>query len=254
MDLDQTFSTRQKSSAHVKTASQKHKKTNGKNRKHLSKNVWKLLAFAFASKYANLYNTPVPRSPEQLVANPNTRRTRSLVREVLGTQEPVMILRSGITALTTSGAGNVLTTINCDISGAQHWGSWTTVFDEYKLLHATLHIVPWLEPVNTTFATTPATNIPILVAVDYDDNTPPTAVSDLLAYDSQKVYFLGSHNPKVYTIKAQLQGIPDHSWYPTASPIIPAWFKIATFVGTPFLTLAVADVYIEFEVRFRQTV
>jgi hypothetical protein len=213
----------------------------------------KHLLLGFAIRFASSVR-PLPQTFDQLLRSDNLKRTRSLVREVLGTQEPVVRLRTGVTALTTTGAGNLLGTINCDISGVQHWASWVTLFDEYKLVTAKLHIVPWTMPCMTTFATTPATTIPTLFVVDYDDATPPTAVSDLLAYDSQKLFYLGSHNPKTHMVHAQFQGIPDFSWTTTATPVIPAYFKYATFVGSPFLTLGVADIYIEFEVRFRQTV
>lgn len=214
-----------------------------------------LFLFAFAKTFATqMLGKPAPSSLSQLLCTENLKRTRSLVKEVLGTQEPVVILRTGITTINTTGAGNILQVVNCDISGAQHWAFWSTIFDEYKQVTCRAHFVPWTMPCMTTFAATPATTLPVMVVVDYDDGSPPAGVSDLLAYDSQKVFYFGSHNPKTHTIHAQFQGIPDFTWQPTASPVIPAYFKMATFVGTPYLTLPVADVFLEFEVRFRQTV
>jgi len=95
--------------------------------------------------------------------------------------------------------------------------------------------------------------MPIITVVDYDDASAIANIANGLQYDTSKILFFGTHNPKIMNTRpAQPEGQPDLAWVTTATPTVPFWFKFYSITTLVPSSQAVGYCYIEAEVEFRQ--
>ncbi len=171
------------------------------------------------------------------------------VRNVLGTQQPVLTMRTGLTTLTTSGT-NLTQVVGMDVTGISAWSSAANLFDEYRVRAAKLVITPLYSGYGASATTLAA--MPVICVVDYDDATALGTASAALQYDTAQVLFLGSMNPKVSTVLAEPEGQPDLAWVTTSSPTVPFWWKFWSLTTLVPSTASVGQIFIEVEIEFRQ--
>lgn len=172
------------------------------------------------------------------------------IRNVLGTQQPVMKVRTGFTTLSTTGTPNLVQVVGMDVSGITQWASLANLFDEYRVRRADLKITPQYVGYGASASTLSA--MPVICVVDYDDGTALTALSNAIQYDSAKILYMGSSKPSTHIVTALPEGQPDLAWVTTATPTIPFWFKfwsISTLIPT---SGTIGYCYIELEIEFRQ--
>jgi len=177
-------------------------------------------------------------------------RYNGSIRTVLGTQQPVMKLRTSFTTLSTTGTPNLVQVVSMDVTGTTQWASFANIFDEYRVRRATLKVVPQYTGFGSTAAALSA--MPVICAVDYDDGTAISSLANAIQYDSAKVIYLGSAKPSTMKITASPEGQPDLAWVTTATPTVPFWFKfwsLSTLIPT---SATIAYCYIEHEIEFRQ--
>ncbi len=194
-------------------------------------------------------NLSLDPSADLALSHPTLRRYRGQIRNFLGTQQPVVRVRTGITTLTTSGA-NLTQVVGMDVTGISGWSSWAALFDEYRVRRATLHIVPLYVGFGASATTLAA--MPIVSVIDYDDATALASSSAAFQYDTLKSHFFGSMNPKVMTHLALPEGHPDLAWVTTASPTVPFWWKFWSVQTLVPSTAAVGTIWIEVELELRQ--
>lgn len=174
-----------------------------------------------------------------------------MTRKVLGTQEPVLLLRTGTSAITTSIGGIVTTVIAADVSGIVGWASWAVLFDEYQILGCVAHVVSNYSSTQST------TRVNVVSVIDYDDANALSSAAQGLGYDTFKVYALDSFGGKENSSQlpsqhAHPQGQPDLIWVTTATPTTPFWFKWYNFGSAGGTSTTYANVFLEFKIRFRQ--
>jgi hypothetical protein len=63
-------------------------------------------------------------------------------------------------------------------------GDYSALFDQYKMVSATLHVIPQFNVTNTTFTGAGV----IGIVEDYDNATPPTTITALQQYETMQVY------------------------------------------------------------------
>ncbi len=175
---------------------------------------------------------------------------RGHVREFLGTQQPILRVRTGLTTLTTTGT-NLTQVVAMDVTGIAAWSSLANVFDEYRVRRAVLWIVQTYSGYGS--AATAMAAMPVIVVVDYDDATAIASLTNAIQYDTSKVIHLGTHSPKLHSSKvAHPEGQPDLAWVTTSSPTVPFWWKFWSITNLVPSTAQIGSCYIEAEVEFRQ--
>jgi len=186
----------------------------------------------------------------QLISKRNKTSARIAAKFVLGTQEPVLRLRTATTVIQSNGSGNIFDVIQADFTGIVNWTSLIDIFDEVQLQKVSLHFVQSHVGFLTSANPTPVFAGPCAVVVDYDDNA-ALSFDDAISYDTMKIWHLTGIPSKLKQLHAFPQGIPDKSWSDTASTTVPIWFKFANSVSFPANT-SVGRIYLEFVLRFRQ--
>jgi hypothetical protein len=176
---------------------------------------------------------------------------RGMVREVLGTQQPIIRCRTGGSNLTTNGSSVLPTVIQMDVTGIASWSSFAALFDEYRVRKAHLHVLPTFMGSTTVIGTGTPTVQFIRVAVDYDDATAISSSTAALQYDAAINFPLGSANPKEWLLTALPEGQPDLAWVTTATPTVPFWFKFYNLSTGLTASANVGIAYIECDVEFR---
>jgi hypothetical protein len=232
----------------IKRSRSKHQIHNGKQ---FVQNLFK--AFMVYHVSSGL-TSPSLKDVRDLTSTSNLKTTRGLVRQVLGTQEPVFKLRSDISVIVSTAGSVINTVINMDVTGIHDWASWVSLFDEYQLLHAEFVGVPYQAVTPTTLGAANNDTTPAVVVVDYDNATALTSASDAIAYDSHKIWFFSKANTKLLKMKVQPQGIPDFTWYDTAAPVISSWIKMYGLANTAVASATLCAGYVEYTIRFRQIV
>ncbi len=175
---------------------------------------------------------------------------RGHIRNFLGTQQPIIRCRTSFTTLTTSGT-NLTQVVAMDVTGVTAWSSLANLFDEYRVRRATLHIQPLYQSYGASATALAA--LPIIVVVDYDDSTAIATLANAIQYDTYKILYLGTSNPKNLKSKPALpEGIPDLTWVTTATPTVPFWWKFWSLTTLVPSTAAVGYCFIEAEIEFRQ--
>lgn len=172
------------------------------------------------------------------------------IRNVLGTQQPVICLRTGFSTLTTTATPNLIQVVSMDVTGITQWASFANIFDEYRVRKASLKVVPAY--VNFGAAATALSAMPCICVVDYDDGTALSSLSNAIQYDSAEIMYLGSNDSRTLSITAFPEGQPDLAWVTTSSPTVPFWFKfwsISTLIPN---NAAIGYCYLEVEIEFRQ--
>ncbi len=177
---------------------------------------------------------------------------RNQVPIILGTQQMRFKLKTGLTTLI-NGSPTLNQVVAMDVTGISAWSSWANLFDEYRVHKAKLHILPMQCYVPST-ASTGTVNVSIAagVVVDYDDATAIANTTQMMQYDTLRTVFLGRTDETHSTITAYPEGIPDLSWVTTSSPTVPFWWKFYHFVNPPANSMALATLYIELDIEFRQ--
>lgn len=181
-------------------------------------------------------------------------RRSGFVKQVLGTSEPTIKLRSGITSLISTGGGALPNVIACDVSGSNDWTSWKTIFDQFQLIGCRFFLCP-IQAASEALVAAGTVNIltPLVVVVDYDDSTALPSFSDGLAYDTHKIFFLTKNNPEVFSIAVHPQGQPDLVWQDTLTPTNLEWIKMY-LLRTTAISADMGSYWFEFDVKFRQIV
>jgi len=157
----------------------------------------------------------------------------AFVSEVLGTQMPEVKMPSNFYSVNA-----VIATPDTTV-GAVSWFNihdytlWASIFDEYQIHAAVWHVMPgsiagrW-GPV--------ANNTPFIGCIDYDTNGALVSMSGGVSYDTHKIFYCESSTPIVDSVKWEVKpmGIPDLTWYSTATNSSSAWWKV--FSGAPALS------------------
>lgn len=181
------------------------------------------------------------------------RMRRGLVRQVLGTQQPIFLLRSAIKTITAS-VSTIADVIPVDPNGTASildWSSWKAVFDEYRVLRARCHIVNEFAPPASSTASACPLNWTCW-CVDYDDATALGSVAAAMSYDTFKpIPLCGYPDAQFHTLDALMEGIPDLQWVTTATTVPAAWFKVVNANATAG-NLVYYSCYLEYEIEFRQ--
>lgn len=180
------------------------------------------------------------------------RFRKSLTKEVFGTQEPTIHIRSD--PVTSNLAALALNTnvLTCNYQTLHDQGSWASVFDEYIMVHGYVHHMPTVDAIGTD-----GRGI-VAVVVDYDDNAAVTALADLLAYDTCQVHMFGvSERKRPITLKWHSQDAPDYQWTSTATDRTVVYMKYNVFggsnsAGTQFTVTAAAYSWFDCFTKFRQ--
>jgi len=181
----------------------------------------------------------------------NTMEVKSFRQQAqfhLGTQEPVLRLRTASSAVTSSGGGVITAVVQCDLSGIPNWASWALLFDEYQFVAVDLYYEPLLLPNTSTGLVTSA---PCCVVIDYDDAAALTSNAQAMQYDTMHIWHLMNFQHG-YKMKAYFQGQPDLVWTTTASPAIPLWFKFYNYGSTFTASTTYGLTYLDITIRFRQ--
>jgi len=161
-------------------------------------------------------------------------------------------LKTGLTTLI-NGAPTLNQVVAMDVTGISSWSSWAALFDEYRVHKAKMVIIPIQCYVPSTASTgTVNVGIPTGVVVDYDDATAVASTTAIMLYDTLKIVFLGRTDEVRSTITARPEGQPDLAWVTTASPTIPFWWKFYQLLNPPANSMALAQLYLEIEIEFRQ--
>lgn len=180
------------------------------------------------------------------------RYMRNQVPKILGTQQMRFKLKTGLTTLI-NGSPTLNQVIAMDISGLASWSSWAALFDEYRIHKAKLVLLPIQCYIPSSAGTgTVNVGIPAGVVVDYDDATAIASTSALMLYDTMRVVFLGRSDETIFKITALPEGQPDLAWTTTSSPTVPFWFKTYQLLNPPANSMALAQIYLEVDVEFRQ--
>ncbi len=175
---------------------------------------------------------------------------RNHVREFMGTQQPIITVRTGLTTLTTTGT-NLTQVVAMDVTGIAAWSSFAAIFDEYRVKRAVLHVVQNYSGYGASATTLAA--MPVIVVIDYDDATALGSSTNALQYDTLKIIHLGTSKPGQHKSKPALpEGQPDLAWVTTSSPSIPFWWKFWSITTLVPATAAVGACWIECEIEFRQ--
>lgn len=181
------------------------------------------------------------------------RMRRGLVRQVLGTQQPIFILRSVVKAITAS-TSTIADVVPVDPNGTAaiiDWSSWKAVFDEYRVHRARLHIVNEFAPPSSSTASSCPTNW-CAWGVDYDDAVAPGSLASVMSLDTFKpIPLCGFPDDQFHYLDALMEGIPDLQWVTTATTVPAAWFKVCNANATAG-NLVYYSCYLEYEIEFRQ--
>ncbi len=201
----------------------------------------------FCSRF-NLSSSPC--SPGESLSLERKQFMRGHIREFLGTQQPIITCRTGVTTLTTSGT-NLTQVVSMDVTGVAAWSSIANLFDEYRVRKACLHVVPLYSGFGS--AATALAAMPVINVIDYDDSTALASLTNAVQSDTSEIMHFGKSNSKVMRSKvAHPEGQPDLAWVTTASPTVPFWFKfwsISTLVPS---TAAIGYCFIELDLELRQ--
>ncbi len=185
--------------------------------------------------------------------NPDALRVaRNQVPVIFGTQQMRFLLKTGITFLI-NGSPTLNQVVAMDVTGISNWSSWAALFDEYRVHKAKLVILPLQCYVPSAAATgTVNVSIPAGVVVDYDDSTAIATTTAMMLYDTMKVVFLGRTDEVMTTKVALPEGQPDMAWVTTTTPTVPFWWKFYQFTNPPANSMALAAMYLEVDIEFRQ--
>lgn len=83
--------------------------------------------------------------------------------------------------------------LSFNLAALPNASEFTALFDQYKLMNVKLDFVPFGDTVNLPISTMTGTSSvlspggPLILAVDYDDNTTPADAASLLQYQNSKV-------------------------------------------------------------------
>jgi len=124
-------------------------------------------------------------------------------------------------------------------------GEFTALFDSYRLIQVTLDFIPT--------GSTAAVPTPLYSVLDYDDAVGPTALNDLLQYDTLKVTSGGAFHSRTFTPRyatAAYSGVftsfsqsKFNDWVDVASPSVlyfgcKIWMPSTTAMGVAYAVTA----------------
>ncbi len=241
-------------SRNVKLSAHSSRKASAPERKRKIKShkPHRITRASFARSFTSVLKQlkDVHKVPLSSLSSENLKFIRGHVRNFLGTQQPVFTFRTGVTTLTTSGT-NLTQVVAMDVTGVTAWSSLANIFDEYRVRRAVLKMCPSYSGYGATATSLAA--MPIIVVVDYDDATALASLSNAMQYDTCKIVYFGSANPKVLLSEvAHPEGQPDLAWVTTATPTVPFWFKFWSITTLVPSTAQVGSCFIEAEIEFRQ--
>lgn len=141
---------------------------------------------------------------------------RSLVKEMFGTQEPTVRLRTeSVTDGWTTGILDVY-------AYAINWynvhdqSQWQSLFDEYIIRSGSVHWMSLLgSATNDTNGGLTNLSYNMVGVIDYEDGTQITSFDGATVYDTHQVHPLSSTNNKVHSWPFKCQGQPDLAWTAT---------------------------------------
>lgn len=153
------------------------------------------------------------------------------------------ILHFGPSVLTSSGAGAISNVSSDNPSGCVDWGSFASLWDEYRVLGLTL----FFEPYNKYNQPTTTIVGPIFTIIDRDDATALTTEAQMLEFESLKVFNLANR----FKRSVRMASIEDASFITTMTPVARNWIKIVSTGLTASTNYGKfwADVLIQFRGR-----
>lgn len=185
---------------------------------------------------------------------PSFKRIRNgYVREVFGTQQPIIRIMGATVAIAAT-ASTIASSTPIDLdgtAGAFDWNSWKAVFDECRIIRAKFHVINEFSPIASSTASSCILNWTIW-AVDYDDASALGSVGAALVYDTHREIPLVSTGENFHHVIDVLpEGTPDMTWDTTASTTPIAWVK-AVNVNATAANVQYFTVFVEYDVEFRQ--
>jgi len=178
---------------------------------------------------------------------------RSLVKEVFGTQEPTVKVKSELLYLSTSASVLNVLVYAISYNNIHDYGQWASLFDEYKLIRGHSHFLSLI----SSFSTATADEIyqPALVGViDYDDSGILPNMDAGNIYDTSRMVPFCQKVNKIESWEWVSQGTPDLNWTSTAVDYSVGWFKWF-FNGLGAISInPTSMVWHDYEVEFRQLV
>ena len=142
-------------------------------------------------------------------------------------------------SLTSTGSGNLLSYVSMNPSGSSEWTSLSTLFDEFRVVGAKLHLLPMFSGSTTAGM--------ICVCYDNDSLTTPASIDDVMCYKNSKMaaFYKGiAINIKRPNITASAY------WTDVASPSNSAG-SFPYVIGFCSATTTVGYMSIKYDVGFR---
>jgi len=177
------------------------------------------------------------------------RQVNLLVHSLFGTLEPVVPIKLIPQAFSLSG-GLVIPTYAIEYSAVHDNAAWSTLFDEYKLMHGWVRYEPqWQQSYGS------AAGGPLYLGIgviDYDDSTALTTMASANGYDTAKWFPLSPIEYHTETWEFFSQGQPDLEWTDSSTNKQIGWWK-GLSDQSPFpYTSAYGRVHGKIYVQFRQ--
>lgn len=171
---------------------------------------------------------------------------RELSRNLLGTWEPTYKFKKASLSQVTLTVGVVNTVVAISNQDLAAYDEFEALFDEVQPVGPfTVHYLAIL---------TSTTHYYLVGAIDYEDNTALSTLTDALSYDTAKVfvgnpYLVGpSSNTKWY---GHVQGYPDKDWVDATTTANYAWVKLFMY-GNSSASETAGFIYYTIHLRFRQ--
>lgn len=188
-----------------------------------------------------------PKSRQRFLPPSTLANFRSMARTILGVQEPIIRLRSGLSS-NSSSSGVFNPVVSISWFGSNYYQYWAELFDEYQIIYARVHAFPAYNNNSTD-----GLNRYYVGVIDYDDSSPLSSISGSLLYDTSKVVSGVQSTPQPETWEVRPVGIPDLTWTATSTDRTVAYWKAYNFAGIGG-SVAICQLYYEYQVRLRQSV
>jgi hypothetical protein len=173
----------------------------------------------------------------------------ALVSTVFGTNEP--LIKVHLIPVIMTGTSSVFNpTYDVVYSNVHDNAAWSTLFDEYQMIHGNLTYHPqWLQATGTT-------GYVGVGVIDYDDNTALTSIAAAWGYDTAKWFPLAPVHYQTCTWEFHAQGQPDLQWVDssTTTHSICSLKMLSDQGSFPWTTSPAGRVAGHLFIRFRQLV
>jgi len=186
-----------------------------------------------------------PRAKKRVnstISNFNFGVINHTIRKTGNLQCPVIMEKCSVTNSSSSVGGTIADVVPVSIANLNHYSSIASMWDEYRILSATLHYAP--EIISATSANA---SVDGLVVVDYDNSTALASYSSAFDYDNVMHWYPLNGPLSIRYVASKLA--PDNEWYNTSSPTVVGWFK---FYATGLsISQTYGRYYLTIEVQYR---